>query len=129
MAQTFNQPVNQSPPPPSGSDSAIHYLEAPEFESSDAASAFDRAAFNNDPKLRRFLRRCSRTELPSGKYETICGPQKQVVKLIVQVFPGLRVAAIFTLPNQTPEELIADFEQDPAIAELIRNMEVLNVNN
>src|SRR5579859_1031830 len=101
----------------------MRYLEAPEFRNSDAASNFDRVVFACNPNLHHFLRDCFPNELPPGQYEGICGTKERLFKLVVQVFPGFRMAALLARScEQTPADFCAALEKDPAIAELLRNL-------
>jgi hypothetical protein len=119
----------QNQPASSSSEIAIPYLEAPDFSSRDEARAFDRTAFASNPKLRRFLRRCSPGELSPGEYETIYGPQQQLFMLVIKVFAGFRVSSPFgCAATVTPEEFCAAFQASPGIQEIVRSLEGTNVN-
>lgn len=101
----------------------IPYFRAGEFPDRNAARDHDRLIYAFNPGLPAFLRQCSPNELGPGQYSKICRPYEQLFMLVVQVYPGHRISALFKFPKSHLVEMCRrSLEEDPKIAQFIRDV-------
>jgi hypothetical protein len=98
----------------------IPFLETPNFRDSEAASHFDRNAFALNSSLRAFVRRGSPHEYPAGKFEQMCPPSKQLLKLVIRKEGSRGLALGYLRPlTERPEDFCASLENERVVNEMI----------
>jgi hypothetical protein len=101
----------------------IRFFQIPEFQDYAAIVEFDRTVFACNPDLVAIFRRCPRAEYPHGWSERLCGATKQLLKLVLRTKSPDGVSLGYVRPlTEIPEQICANFQNDPALNEMIRKL-------